>query len=274
MDNFILCPHCGYDLQGLDRTRCPECGEAFDPEELRVSQIPWSHRDRIGRFLGYWRTVWMVTFRNRQFMHEMNTPVSYRDAQLFRWMTIALLFGTFLPVTGVLYALEGFRFLDTSILALAAWEAVWPVPLAYLLVLLYLAMITGVQSYWFHPRSIPVARQNRAVALSYYACAPPGWTPITVLAFSASVTSYNVLDNIWGYLVVTLGALLISLQLLIWWWVQVRMYVRATDRSVGSVVAFTLALPLCWTALGVLMLAAIPASVAYVAIYIVSHWQG
>jgi hypothetical protein len=29
-----LCIHCGYDLRGLTETRCPECGETFEPERL------------------------------------------------------------------------------------------------------------------------------------------------------------------------------------------------------------------------------------------------
>ena len=34
-----------------------------------------------------------------------------------------------------------------------------------------LVLVTGVASYWFHPKSIPVVRQNRTIALSYYGCA-------------------------------------------------------------------------------------------------------
>ncbi len=30
----LKCPNCGYDLTGLIRPECPECGEPFDPVEL------------------------------------------------------------------------------------------------------------------------------------------------------------------------------------------------------------------------------------------------
>ncbi len=30
----LHCPHCGYNLRGLPEDRCPECGEAFDRQEL------------------------------------------------------------------------------------------------------------------------------------------------------------------------------------------------------------------------------------------------
>lgn len=35
----LNCPLCGYDLRGLPENRCPECGHAFDPEELRRAKL-------------------------------------------------------------------------------------------------------------------------------------------------------------------------------------------------------------------------------------------
>jgi hypothetical protein len=34
----ILCPVCGYNLTGLDTTRCPECGRHFTIDELLAKQ--------------------------------------------------------------------------------------------------------------------------------------------------------------------------------------------------------------------------------------------
>lgn len=34
-DSGLRCPQCEYNLTGLTENRCPECGSAFDPEELR-----------------------------------------------------------------------------------------------------------------------------------------------------------------------------------------------------------------------------------------------
>src|SRR5262245_15490774 len=56
----LLCPQCGYDLQGIDSARCPECGELLDREHLARSRIPWVSRGEIGRAAAYVRTVWQV----------------------------------------------------------------------------------------------------------------------------------------------------------------------------------------------------------------------
>ncbi len=32
---WLKCPRCGYDVRGLPENRCPECGNFFDPDELR-----------------------------------------------------------------------------------------------------------------------------------------------------------------------------------------------------------------------------------------------
>lgn len=61
----LYCPHCGYNLCGIDSGRCPECGEPFDRATASISRIPWMHRPEIGRIKGWWRTVWMVTWKAR-----------------------------------------------------------------------------------------------------------------------------------------------------------------------------------------------------------------
>lgn len=34
----LICPECGYNLQGLPEARCPECGCQFDPDELTARE--------------------------------------------------------------------------------------------------------------------------------------------------------------------------------------------------------------------------------------------
>lgn len=41
----MRCRTCGYDLQGLEEHRCPECGRAFDPFDPQTFQ-QWPYRGR------------------------------------------------------------------------------------------------------------------------------------------------------------------------------------------------------------------------------------
>lgn len=62
-DSELSCPTCDYNLTGLTENRCPECGEAFDPEQVRrlcsthvQPATPW---DTPGGFRGFWQT-WLL----------------------------------------------------------------------------------------------------------------------------------------------------------------------------------------------------------------------
>jgi hypothetical protein len=51
---------------------------------------------------------------------------------------------------------------------------------------LFVLFSFGMLTYFFHPRNVPLRRQNRAVALAYYACAPWAYfviVPLIGLAF-------------------------------------------------------------------------------------------
>lgn len=53
--NAVLCEFCGYDLRGLDRCRCPECGTDFDLDELRARQAAMQRASwtRFALHVGY-----------------------------------------------------------------------------------------------------------------------------------------------------------------------------------------------------------------------------
>ncbi len=204
-DTDVLCPDCSYNLRGLTSDRCPECGRSVEELRLGVSQIPWVHRAKIGRCKAYWKTVMFVMTKTRQFSAEVAHSVSYQDAQKFRWLTILHAYLPILVATVVVYlyvppmwksltdaipAMPGFTMSVPPWYVLARGE-LWPVALLHFGVLLFLAVATGVPSYFFHPRDLPVHVQNRAVALSYYAPAALAWTFIPLgiyvaAAFAAS----------------------------------------------------------------------------------------
>lgn len=205
----LHCPDCGYNLSGIDHIdRCPECGLAIDRQGIGRSVTPWVHRRHLGRVRAYWRTLLMATLRPRFIATDVERLVRLRDAQRFRTVTAVL---AALPIIAALvgwmfwYGSTGFlvvvgprtyEYLGAGkypphrpgLDVVMPWEAGATLPPAIPLgLLLFFFLGTGVAGYWFHPRSIPVERQNRAIALSYYASAPLAWTVIPVAGLMASV---------------------------------------------------------------------------------------
>lgn len=184
----FLCPGCGYNLRGLTRDRCPECGRPFERARLSESALPWLRRRWRGRFRAYWATVWLLTVHPGRLAAEFAHPVSYPDAQRFRWLTI---FWAWLPLgfSSILFLASGdedFLMLGSSHLA----TDVWLVSGFNLAAVFALIALTGVPSYFFHPRRLPVEYQNRGVALSYYACAQLAWAPVVyVISAMADIIS-------------------------------------------------------------------------------------
>src|SRR5688572_14504441 len=41
-DDFARCKHCHYSLSNLHEPRCPECGQAFDPNNRSTYEITWA----------------------------------------------------------------------------------------------------------------------------------------------------------------------------------------------------------------------------------------
>src|ERR1041385_7387891 len=101
----LICPDCGYSLRGLTVARCPECGLTLDFIEGGQSTLPWAHRRPGGFWRSYWRTVWLVMFHTKRFCREAYRPVDLRDAQRFRYLSVAIGFGSILLDVVVSYAL-------------------------------------------------------------------------------------------------------------------------------------------------------------------------
>ncbi len=211
----IFCQDCGYNLRGLTGERCPECGRSLEGLRSEVSKIPWVHRKEIGRFRAYWKTVWFVMFRQRQFCDEMVRPVSYSDSQRFRWLTVAIV------ATAIFFAgaAQFGSYKANSIhgdIWKYLWSHDWAILAAFVATVLWLAGITGVPSYFFHPKSVTVQQQNRALALSYYAC---GALSLVIIPILLSIPA-NLLPRKYEFLAVLSGILALTLPvapLSIWW---------------------------------------------------------
>lgn len=162
---------------------------------MAVSAIPWEHRRSLGRWRAFWRTALIATLRPGRWVSEAAKDLSYPAAQRFRWTVVFL---SWLAVAAPL-VIEQLRLgrnaaFDRMVMAtlldppLTAGTPGVPKPLRELAAcwligdatpfvsagcfLLFLAAFSGVGTYWFHPKSISVERQNRSIALGYYASAP------------------------------------------------------------------------------------------------------
>ncbi len=242
VDRDLLCPRCSYNLRGLHEYRCPECGQSFDPADLSETKLPWTHRRRLGRVRAYWATVSMVILRPRKLAAEMMHPQSYRDSQQFRWTTVGT---ALLPV---LFA----TMVNWDRTANMSWAPPDGGSMGLGFAIIYLvaaavtfAVITGLPSYWFHPRGLPVERQNRAIALSYYACAPLALGPFL---FPIGWAIHGTFGGIVGSIP---ASALLAIQCVCWWRALVVLTRRGLDlgRPLRTI-TFALLLPALWIVIG------------------------
>ena len=297
----VYCQECGYQLRGLTGDRCPECGRSLEGIRSQSPRIPWVRRRKIGRFRAYWKTVWFVMFRQRQFCEEMARPVSYPDARRFQWVTVLHAYLPVLAATIALYlaypptgqAFDAGQYWRTTFTApppppfmYMARTEVWPVAVMHICFFLFLVAASGVPSYFLHPRSIPVPFQNRAIALSYYVCAPLAcavfpvlllWVIIHIVGLVVTLGSLypfllRDLEEIPGAAWLVLLAPAICVMWLVWWAALIR-FARRTMRQVsgrGALVA--VGVPLLWLLLGGLILVGLPFLLVYVLVVLFSVW--
>lgn len=95
-DSGLRCPQCEYNLTGLTESRCPECGEAFDPDELRrilagePGAIPgWDDRGPGGTPGRFFRVCWMTWFHPSEFGRRF--PATFDSVSAARFGVLARL---------------------------------------------------------------------------------------------------------------------------------------------------------------------------------------
>jgi hypothetical protein len=270
----------------------------IDRTSLGESRIPWSHRGRIGRWRAYWRTVRLAARQPGKLAQEIARPASFADAVRFRRVTALLAFVPVAAIMVYLYVVSLELGIEQSIGPWGSsftlrqrqahggllrgenapgWLLEWAV-LAALLAGLWLLLLasSGVASYFFHPRRLPPVQQNRAVTLSYYACAPLALTPLSAgLVAGVAVILSSPLADTFGWVQVAgamqVAAVVIALiQLLLWYVGTLVLLKRATHCGAGRVLAAGAALPVVCALLAVLTLVVLPAAVAFVGIVILS----
>ena len=261
----LFCQECGYNLRGLISNRCPECGHSLEAMRCDTQRLPWVHRAELGRRRAYWRTVWMVMFRHKRFCEEVARPVDYVDAQRFRWVTVLHVYLPILAGTLLIYTVAWPKdeFWDQML------RAVWPVAALHGCILLFLAAATGVPSYYFHPRDIPVEQQNRAIALSYYACAALAWTPLAFVILLAGLVVFQAYEMI-GMGLLLLAAFLPFGQLVAWMADLIHVGVRVMPQRRGRLALLAGTLPFLWLALGAFVFLGVPLLALFLVLFLSS----
>lgn len=210
----MYCPGCGYDLRGLSSGRCPECGLSIDAVHAGI--IPWERRKGIGYLSSFFRTLVLATFRPVQLARATGAPIDLRSARLFRWIVRLLAIAPCISLFVLAVFLHGglgamitidppdMAGADPSWAPRSLWTAgvvFWPTfPVAIALACI---MATGIAP-WFYMKRLALVRRNRAMAFSFYLCAPLGWIAIPCLTFAAAmvlsdqdlVGSSHTIDNV------------------------------------------------------------------------------
>lgn len=279
VDRDLYCPHCAYNLRGVASPQCPECGQTVDRTILAQSILPWAQRKRLGWIKAYWGTVWMAVFRSKKFLAEMEGEVGLADARRFWAITVLHAWTPFVLATLAL-ALnrpqtrggQYFPIMVTYALVMGSASAVWPVAIVALGMLAWVAASTGTASYFCHPRRLDVARQNNAVAISYYACAALAFVAPASLLLGAAIwfslrhDSDAVAIVAWGT-----GALFLVWVILEVYFRTLRLVKSATRRGTEFLFGFGIALPLIWVMLFLLLGLALPGMVIYAVLFVISR---
>lgn len=230
----VVCPECGYDLRGLTGSACSECGFALAPVRAVEPQIPWCRRSELGWFPAYWRTVWLAGRRPKRLYLELVRPVSYRDSQVFRWVTFLHAYLAILLVAALCY----FQMVpdEPDGREMLTW-LFWGVQLYAVAIL---AGWPGVTSYGFQRRGWPVELQNKLIALNYYAWAPLVLVPLVlvlgVLAWwvAGSLESSKRGYGEWAAIIGTLVFVAVCAGVVIQVGVRLHALARCADRRVQS----------------------------------------
>jgi hypothetical protein len=297
----LFCPFCGYNLRGIDSQRCPECGNVVDRSELLVCRIPWVHRKSIGRVKAYLQTVRMVISHPVRFGREAARPVPYGDARLFRWVTVGIAALTLalavmlpkwsqkIPATIPLIERPS-EFLDSvprqlrpgygdnqiigDLMTLFVAGMSFTVQVLSLVVILYVA--SKLVSLFCRPSGSAVILQNRAVAVTNYACAALALVPVGFACMLLLVATSGLQQRTGGLLLSeeVIGVGLVLVLSLLWWIGSAIMLKSATRGTMLRVAAYLCLWPLAVALLRAMALTAIPCVVGFVKLAVITLLWG
>jgi len=134
-------------------------------------------------------------------------------------------------------------------------------------VLLFLLAITGVPSYFFHPAHLPIERQNRAVALSYYTSAPLVLVPCAYVLIAVAAHFGEVLGWVVPATILAIAGGVCALAGPFAWAAYLRKLGNATMGGARAWKTTMLVIPL-GLVITFLTLGALPLAIYYVAVVV------
>ena len=268
----LYCPKCSYNLRGVVGEHCPECGYSLATMRSPICRIPWARRRECGRFLGYWRTIWMVTFRNQRFCEEYARSVSFADARTFLWVTLVHLYIPVLLAVVLVYlsvpakpevASPFEQFIAGGLVQSAptfvdrAYAEVWPVATLLACLLLFLVSATILPSYFFHPPTVSAQQQDNGIAMSYYACGPLAFLGVLFVAILWPTAAVVGLART-GQAELLAATISMCAVVLAWWLNLVGIARRSMPHLKSRQVLIAIGVPLLWGILAGLILVGLP----------------
>ena len=207
---------------------------------LEAPVIPWQHRTEIGRRKAYWKTVFYVIGRFGRLDRELAGPADLRAARQFRTSTLLSAFVALLA-TGLLCARIACSVRTQWDIPPAVYFLVWPVAAAA--GLLFLFMLAGIATWFFAPRRWDRRVQDRAIAMSYYMCAPLSFlaylaVPLAIIGLL--VSPRHAVQILWA----SVGCLL--LLVFLWYVLLVAAARTVARRSAAGTCLTALGLLACW----------------------------
>jgi hypothetical protein len=137
--------------------------------------------------------------------------------------------------------------------------------------LLFLATATGVPSYFFHPKSLGVARQNSAVAMSHYTSAPLAVCFIPIALFAAAIIVGGDSQTTKSAVAIATSAALWCPIVLLFWLMNLHCLARRAMPHLKSRGLFVvLGTVFAWAVVALLTLLGLPLLVLFVCVFVYS----
>jgi hypothetical protein len=212
------------------------------------------------------RTVAFAMRRPGQLARQAGREVEYRDARRFHLICCLIAWLCFTPILVILWheisiSYPGGRPLSATLADLSIVAAL----AAGLFLWIFTA--SAVHTYFFHPRTLPVILQNRAIALAYYAAAPLAATPFAAIAtVVVAVAEWSpdqppMVVQAAGFLLAGAAWLLIHVEMLV---LPGILLARGLNASGGRLLACGVAISLGWPLLFLIFAVGLPLLVLYI----------